>query len=105
MSSNPPPPASGPPPAQPLAPGNFDRAWNDPPLFSYSTSSTAQPITANRNVLQRIFLKDPGVVYFALNPYKQPNFLTKFPTEPEVNLISPKYTALKDPYGNNIKNS
>jgi len=48
MSSNPPPPASGPPPAQPLAPGNFDRAWNDPPLFSYSTSSTAQPITANR---------------------------------------------------------
>ena len=34
--------------AQPLAPGNFDRAWNDPPLFSYSTSTTAQPITANR---------------------------------------------------------
>jgi len=25
-----------PPPMQPLAPGNFDRAWNDPPLFSYS---------------------------------------------------------------------
>jgi len=43
MSDNQPPP-----PAQPLAPGNFDRAWNDPPLFSYSTSSTAQPITANR---------------------------------------------------------
>ena len=28
----------GPPPtlAQPLAPGNYDKAWNDPPLFSYS---------------------------------------------------------------------
>ena len=29
----------GPPPAQPLAPGNFDKAWNDPPLFSYSAAS------------------------------------------------------------------
>jgi len=37
-----------PPPAQPLAPGNYDRAWNDPPLFSYSTSAAAQPVTANR---------------------------------------------------------
>ena len=27
---------------QPLAPGNFDKAWNDPPLFSYSVSSTPQ---------------------------------------------------------------
>jgi len=48
MSNNPTAPAPGPPPAQPLAPGNFDRAWNDPPMFSYSTSATAQPITANR---------------------------------------------------------
>lgn len=46
MSGEAPPP--GPAPAQPLAPGNFDRAWNDPPLFSYSTSATAQPVTANR---------------------------------------------------------
>jgi len=38
MSGGPPP--SG--PAQPLAPGNFDKAWNDPPLFSYSVSSTPQ---------------------------------------------------------------
>ena len=30
-----------PPPLQPLAPGNFDRAWNDPPLFSYNPG-TAQ---------------------------------------------------------------
>ena len=45
--SGPPPP--GAPPAQPLAPGNYDRAWNDPPLFSYSTSATAQPVTANRS--------------------------------------------------------
>ena len=29
----------GPPPTQPLAPGNYDKAWNDPPLFSYSAAS------------------------------------------------------------------
>jgi len=28
--------------AEPLAPGNYDRAWNDPPLFSYSDSSSVQ---------------------------------------------------------------
>lgn len=33
---------SGAPPLEPLAPGNFDRAWNDPPLFSYSSSATSQ---------------------------------------------------------------
>lgn len=27
---------------EPLAPGNYDRAWNDPPLFSYSDSSSVQ---------------------------------------------------------------
>ena len=26
-------------PAAPIAPGNFDRAWNDPPLFRYLTST------------------------------------------------------------------
>lgn len=36
-----------PPPLQPLAPGNFDRAWNDPPLFSYNPG-TAQPGAGNR---------------------------------------------------------
>lgn len=41
------PPVGPPPPAQPLAPGNFDRAWNDPPLFSYSASS-GQPLAQNR---------------------------------------------------------
>ena len=30
---------SHPVPASPLAPGNDAKAWNDPPLFSYSTSS------------------------------------------------------------------
>jgi len=39
MSSDPPPPPplQPPSPLQPLAPGNYDRAWNDPPLFSYSS--------------------------------------------------------------------
>ena len=32
-----------PPPIQPLAPGNYDRAWNDPPLFSYNPG-TAQVV-------------------------------------------------------------
>jgi len=41
--ADPPPP----PPLQPLAPGNFDRAWNDPPLFSYNPG-TAQPGAGNR---------------------------------------------------------
>ena len=45
-----------PPPAQPLAPGNYDRAWNDPPLFSYSTSAAAQPVTANRSHLISVAL-------------------------------------------------
>jgi len=36
-----------PPPIQPLAPGNFDRAWNDPPLFSYNPG-TVQPGTGSR---------------------------------------------------------
>ena len=35
-----------PPPLQPLAPGNFDRAWNDPPLFSYNPG-TAQVFNEN----------------------------------------------------------
>lgn len=38
----------GPPPAQPLAPGNFDRAWNDPPLFSYSAASGQSGPGGNR---------------------------------------------------------
>ena len=29
---------------QTLAPGNFDKAWNDPSLFSYSVSSTPQAV-------------------------------------------------------------
>jgi len=41
--ADPPPPT----PIQPLAPGNFDRAWNDPPLFSYN-QNTAQPGTGSR---------------------------------------------------------
>jgi len=36
-----------PPPIQPLAPGNFERAWNDPPLFSYNPG-TVQPGTGSR---------------------------------------------------------
>jgi len=36
-----------PPPIQPLAPGNFDRAWNDPPLFSYNPG-TVQPGSGSR---------------------------------------------------------
>jgi len=31
-----------PKPAAPIAPGNYDRSWNDPPLFSYTESSTQQ---------------------------------------------------------------
>lgn len=31
------------PPSVPLAPGNYDRAWNDPPLFSYSQSASGAP--------------------------------------------------------------
>eukprot|EP00088_Acartia_fossae_P069273 TRINITY_DN8996_c0_g1_i1.p1 TRINITY_DN8996_c0_g1~~TRINITY_DN8996_c0_g1_i1.p1 ORF type:complete len:293 (-),score=57.84 TRINITY_DN8996_c0_g1_i1:374-1252(-) len=44
-----PPPPLGPPPSGPaaiIAPGNYDKAWNDPPLFSY-TESTVQH-TGNR---------------------------------------------------------
>lgn len=39
---------AGPPPAQPLAPGNFDKAWNDPPLFSYSAASGQSGPGTNR---------------------------------------------------------
>ena len=38
----------GAPPAQPLAPGNFDKAWNDPPLFSYSAASGQSGPGTNR---------------------------------------------------------
>eukprot|EP00092_Neocalanus_flemingeri_P005330 GFUD01005742.1.p1 GENE.GFUD01005742.1~~GFUD01005742.1.p1 ORF type:complete len:225 (+),score=84.45 GFUD01005742.1:300-974(+) len=44
----------GPPPtiAQPLAPGNFDKAWNDPPLFSYSASAGSHP-SSSRHLLNK----------------------------------------------------
>ena len=29
-------------PSIPIAPGNFDRAWNDPPQFSYNDSTGHQ---------------------------------------------------------------
>jgi len=45
MSKDPPPATA---PMEILAPGNYDRAWNDPPLFSYSSSSTSQPGGGNR---------------------------------------------------------
>jgi len=44
---------SGGPPAQPLAPGNYDKAWNDPPLFSYSASS-APPTGGGRLLTKRV---------------------------------------------------
>ena len=50
-------PGHGPPPpgpAQPLAPGNHDKAWNDPPLFSYSVSSGPQPGGASRLSTKRV---------------------------------------------------
>jgi len=49
--SNPGPP---PTPAQPLAPGNYDRAWNDPPLFSYSTSSGPQAGSTRQQLTKRV---------------------------------------------------
>jgi len=44
---------SGGPPAQPLAPGNYDKAWNDPPLFSYSASA-APPTGGGRLLTKRV---------------------------------------------------
>ena len=52
-----------PPPIQPLAPGNFDRAWNDPPLFSYNpgTVQVVKPFT-QKTVHEYFFLsQDLGV--------------------------------------------
>jgi len=50
--SNPtgPPPAA---PAQPLGPGNYDKAWNDPPLFSYSVSAGTQALSSGRPPLNK----------------------------------------------------
>jgi len=45
---------SGGPPAQPLAPGNYDRAWNDPPLFSYSASSSTPQSGGGRLLTKRV---------------------------------------------------
>jgi len=39
-------------PAVPIAPGNFDRAWNDPPQFSYN-DSTSNQIKSNGPRLNR----------------------------------------------------
>ena len=39
-------------PASPLAPGNNAKAWNDPPLFSYSTSSA--PREPSRLLTKRV---------------------------------------------------
>jgi len=44
----------GGPPAQPLAPGNYDRAWNDPPLFSYSASSSTPQSGGGRLLTKRV---------------------------------------------------
>jgi len=43
-------------PAQPLAPGNFDKAWNDPPLFSYNQSGTNGPsgLTSRTSLNKRV---------------------------------------------------
>jgi len=41
-------------PAAPIAPGNFDRAWNDPPLFSYSESSTQQAQSSGLKLNKRV---------------------------------------------------
>ena len=61
-SRAPPPPGPPPgPPAQPLAPGNFDRAWNDPPLFSYSAAS-GQTVTTNRLNKRVAFPSQPSAV-------------------------------------------
>jgi len=48
-------------PAQPLAPGNFDKAWNDPPLFSYSAGS-GQQATAGRLNKRVAFPSQPSSV-------------------------------------------
>ena len=54
----------GPPPAQPLAPGNFDKAWNDPPLFSYSAASASGQTGAGANRLNKrvAFPSQPSAV-------------------------------------------
>jgi len=41
-------------PAAPIAPGNFDRAWNDPPLFSYNESSNQQAQTTGLKLNKRV---------------------------------------------------
>jgi len=40
-------------PVQPLQPGNFDKAWNDPPLFSYSASSGHTPNASGGRLLNK----------------------------------------------------
>ena len=42
--SAPAPPPPGPGLTRPLGPGDFDRSWNDPPLFSYSDSANSQQV-------------------------------------------------------------
>jgi len=48
------------PPSVPLAPGNYDRAWNDPPLFSYSQSSAAPTSTGRTSLNKRVGFPSGG---------------------------------------------
>jgi len=48
------------PPSVPLAPGNYDRAWNDPPLFSYSQSSSGAPNSTRTALNKRVGFPSGG---------------------------------------------
>lgn len=43
-----------PKPAEPLAPGNYDRSWNDPPLFSYTESCQQQSQHSGPKLSKRV---------------------------------------------------
>jgi len=95
-----------PPPIQPLAPGNFDRAWNDPPLFSYNpgsaqlgtgsrltrrigfpASSTAPPLPSGTDPTAPPSLHDAGA--------KPPPSL--LPPPPSMMMMTPSSTAPAPP--------
>jgi len=53
MSDESAPPPPGPGLTRPLGPGDFDRSWNDPPLFSYSDSANSQQAAKPRGLLNK----------------------------------------------------
>jgi len=50
-----------PQPAEPLAPGNYDKSWNDPPLFSYSHSYQIQSQQTGPKLSKRVGFSSAGL--------------------------------------------